>query len=137
MTRRALTIIILITVHHFCFIKATNADFVFKLKVLTYENLQRTLGPPTDITCCDSPNQQLPPQCTDSCDNKFNFCLRDSDIQSGTRDVSVTCTHEVYGTRPIHSDIIQFGMEFQLSSSSAVSTASNPLTFSGNTWPVS
>lgn len=108
--------------------------------MLTYVNAQRSLGSPAEPMCCDSNNQEVPPLCGRSCDNKFVFCLRDSKIESGTRDIATTCTYGFYATRSINNDAIMFSlgpMEFQLSPSNAQSTAPNPLTFSGNTWPVS
>ncbi len=76
--------------------------------------------------------------CSQSCDNKFVFCLRE--FSTTTQDIGPTCTHGVVSARPNSIDTIVFvtgQAVFQLSPSSATSSAPNPIIFTGGTWSVS
>ncbi len=116
--------------------KSANASFEFQCILHTYSNINHTLGTASDVRCCDGSNS--PDNCVSNCDNKFVFCLRN--FSAITQDVGGTCTFGMISTRPDNSDMITFQMGdgvFQLSPSSQISSATNPLVFNGGTWPVS
>ena len=105
------------------------ATYTFEVRAINYANSQHK---DSNGVCCELLRTSgcTPWWCAHcECDNKFNFCLRNS----GTaRDDNVgNCPLGSYSTGEIGDDSFSFG------STSVASGVPNPMVFTGSVWRVS
>ena len=113
---------------------SVRSDFVLEVQVHAYSNPTHARVSPNknepNGVCCD--NFALPPSCSDPCDNRFIFCLREfgrNDSNLGSQ--GCPYGREVTGHYDNNDDLtFTVGEEFP-------GGVLNPVIFSGTNWPVS
>ena len=109
------------------------SDFILEVPVHAYSNPTHAAAPMGDeVVCCDDGDDVSPLDCSNPCDNRFIFCLR----EFGRTDIDLRTQSCLYGRERTeqynNNDSLTFtvGEDFP-------GGVSNPLVFSGTSWPVS